>query len=233
MMREETESLRTKSLADLEKIITDEEEVRRLKNKMIRAKVNNEANSIGGSESKDHILKGNEGVRMVEYDRLCIKLFEMQDYIRSQDIAELIEEFGEGSHRVCFKLEFDVSSASGDAVVFPKVNDLFVIDMDPIYVLPPSFRFFVDKVRHKIWDGTSLSYKSSHIILTREATPDRNPAPLDYYKERDIHSIYFQSYRNIHPHLPYTVGFASLPGGSRWYTNKENNVNSNGPGGQY
>ena len=232
MMREETESLRTKSLADLEKIITDEEEVRRLKNKMIRAKVNNEANSIGGSEIKDRSLRGKQGGRMVESEHLRTKLLEVQDSVRGRDRAELIEEFGEGPHRVRVKVDLDTSSDSGDAVVFPKVNGVFVIEMAPIDLMPHSVRFFMEQVRHKLWDGTSFSYNPSHIILTRAATPDGNPSPLKDFKERDLHSISFQEYSDTYPHLPYTVGFAGLPGGPVWYINKTDNVKTHGPGGQ-
>ena len=231
-VREETESLRTRSLADQEKIIKDEGEVRLLMAELIRAKVKNEANLIRGIEIKDRSLRGKQGGRMVESEHLRTKLLEVQDSVRDRDHAELIEQFGEGPHRVRVKVELDTISASGDAVVFPKVNGVFVIEMAPIDLMPHSVRFFMEQVRHKLWDGTSFSYNPSHIILTRAATPDGNTSPLEDFKERDLHSISFQEYSDMYPHLPYTVGLAGLPGGPGWYINKKYNVKSHGPGGQ-
>ena len=109
---------------------------------------------------------------------------------------------------------------------------MFVIELAPADLMPHSVRLFLEQVRHRLWDGTCFYRKAGHIIQAKPMTPGGDPAPIKGFKERDLSSVSFQEYSDQYPHLPYTVGFAGLPGGPGWYINLVDNTNRHGPEGQ-
>lgn len=156
----------------------------------------------------------------------------------------LLSKFGPGPYYVEVQLEFDPESN----VAFSRSKhhrhtplasaDRFVLEMAPTNEMPHTVHWFLQQVSLGLYDGFSFHLNARHVIQAGgvsnfRTTPETNTHNLyQRFKDNGLEKILFQEYSHSFPHVPYTVGYASRPGGPDFYINMNDNTNDHGPGGQ-
>ena len=127
--------------------------------------------------------------------------------------------YGKGPYRVTFLLDLQVQGK-------PDLNPHFTIQLFPSQKLSHTALFFLEQVRHKLWDGNYFTYNMDHIL---QASAGNN---RHHFEHLALDTVAFQEYSYDHPHTTWTVGIGGRPGGPDFYINKSDNTKLHGPGGQ-
>jgi cyclophilin family peptidyl-prolyl cis-trans isomerase len=174
------------------------------------------------------MIQSNESVELWlqhRQDEMKHRIDHLIQYTQNFSHQQVIEQWGEGPHRVAFTVEYN--NEHGHIY-----NRQFLVELASVHDMPHSVHFFLEMVAMKLWDHTVLLHheKIEHLIAA---------VPIDfrYSQYKHSHLAYlgwknmgFPEYHPKHTHNKYTLGFANK--GPTWYINTVNNVVSHGPGGQ-
>jgi len=115
----------------------------------------------------------------------------------------------------------------------------FVIEMAPLHTVPHAIHLFLEQVDHGLWDGSYIYINTLHVLQAGPSAPngiagfvDGIPSNQKRFEDVQLDTLAFPDYSHEFPHHPWTVGFASRPGGPDFYINKLDNIELHGPGGQ-
>jgi cyclophilin family peptidyl-prolyl cis-trans isomerase len=159
---------------------------------------------------------------------LISQLCHLRAEIQRHDKNAVLEKFGEGPHRVEFKLDFPPDE------VPEGTSDSFIIEMASIDLMPHTVHFFLEQASKGLLDGCSFHRNAGHVVQGGPISNHLNPGVnvRKPFADADLKSVSFQEYHPDFPHKKYTLGYAGRPGGPDFYVSTLDNTRNHGPGGQ-
>eukprot|EP00551_Chaetoceros_affinis_P008877 CAMPEP_0203667316 /NCGR_PEP_ID=MMETSP0090-20130426/4172_1 /ASSEMBLY_ACC=CAM_ASM_001088 /TAXON_ID=426623 /ORGANISM="Chaetoceros affinis, Strain CCMP159" /LENGTH=365 /DNA_ID=CAMNT_0050531437 /DNA_START=120 /DNA_END=1217 /DNA_ORIENTATION=- len=161
-------------------------------------------------------------------DLVTQQIEHLRQEIQRHDKHAVLEKFGEGPHRLEFKLDFPPDEVPEGTA------DTFVIEMAPIDLMPHTVHFFLEQASRGLLDGCSFHRNAGHVVQGGPVSNHLNPGVnvRKPFADADLMSVSFQEYHADFPHVKYTLGYAGRPGGPDFYVSTRDNTRNHGPGGQ-
>jgi hypothetical protein len=155
-------------------------------------------------------------------EALLHKVYTLQAYIHEESRKNVIQKYGEGPHRV----EFKVLSREG------RKHGTFVVEMAPVDTVPHAIEVFLDMITNKMWDNTVLYHHvtTTHVVAAAPVVYGTFSSKLHVLEAMGYTGVSYPEYSKSFPHYKLTVGFAGS--GPNFYINTRNNSDHHGPGGQ-
>lgn len=167
------------------------------------------------------------------FDIVSSQLTDVRKEVQLISRREVQEKYGIGPYKI--EMQLDFANESMDQFH----QNIIVIELAPLDLMPASIYHFLEMIRWKLWDGCAFHRNAGHVVQAGPVppyadstnTPSR-PNPRRAFDEHQLLSVPFQEYSHEFPHVKYTIGYAGRPGGPDWYFNAVDNTKNHGPGGQ-
>lgn len=155
-------------------------------------------------------------------EALLHKVYNLQAYIREESKKSVMQKYGEGPHRV----EFKVLSREG------KKRGVFIVELAPLDLVPHAIETFLDMVASKVWDNTVFyhHFTQNHVLAAAPVAYGTFNSKQHQMEALGFAGVGFPEYSKLFPHERYTLGFSGK--GPNFYINTKNNSDHHGPGGQ-
>ena len=171
----------------------------------------------------------------------------LQKYVQYTSLRDATRKYGTGVIRVQLELNFPedrkhtstkakggitTSSASGDGTSRGREirsdvssnNNVLIIEMAPLDIMPHSVYTFLEMVNAKLFDGCSFILNAMHVVKAAPLPYDGSSAAqkVKSFTKLGLDTVSFREYSTEYPHEQYTVGFAA-DGSPSFYINTQDN----------